>query len=231
MRTLVLLTTVLAMAPALVRAESIYRYYDPHTKREVFVNQLDQVPAPQREQAERIVKDGLLVGASGSPDKDTQPGSVIFGTNESAGLLAVFKQALNEASDGTAIEKVERLVTMLMDTRLVNAGKRPLSAANVVEVVRMLGLAVLALLAASLIATVALILVVVHAFRNSHPVWGFLLLFLPPLGIPYVLVHVERRLFKYPTLLGQCAPFVVILVAVWRFYDFFTTVMAARSVG
>jgi len=81
MRTLAFGATVLALlglaSPA--RSESIYRYRDPNTKRDVFVTRLDQIPAPYREQAKLVVADGVLVDSSNQPAKDAPLGTVIYG--------------------------------------------------------------------------------------------------------------------------------------------------------
>jgi hypothetical protein len=228
MRTLAFWTVVLLLAglPGLVKAESIYRYYDPQTKRDVFVNRLDQVPAQQRERAQPVVADGVLVGTSHQAGKDTRQGTVIFGGNPSASMLETLKQALLEAGDGPWDGKFERILTMVMDTGMVKAGKPPLTAAHVLHVAYMVGVAALALSAASLLAIVACIFVMVHAFRNDHPVWGVFILLVPPLGILYVPIHVEskRRWFKWTTLVGQVSPLLVLTIAIWRFYAYFTTI-------
>jgi hypothetical protein len=228
MRTLRFWTVVLLLAglAGLAKAESIYRYYDPHTKRDVFVNRLDQVPSQHREQAQPVVADGVLVGTSHPPGKDMREGAVIFGGKPSSSILETLKQALIEAGDGPWDGKFERLLTMVMDTEMVKSGKSPLTAEHVLHVTYMVGVAALALSASGLLAIVACIFVMVHAFRNEHPVWGVFILLLPPLGILYVPIHVEskRRWFKWTTLAGQVSPLLVITVAIWRFYAYFTSI-------
>jgi hypothetical protein len=228
MRTLTFWTVVLFFAglAGLAQAESIYRYYDPQTKRDVFVNRLEQVPSQHREQAQPVVADGVLVGTSHQPGNNTRQGTVIFGGNPSASVLETLKQALLEAGDGPWDGKFERLLTMLMDTGMVKAGKPPLTAAHVLHVTYMVGVAALALSVSCLLALVACIFVMVHAFRNDHPVWGVCILLVPPLGILYVLFHIEskRRWFKWTTLVGQISPLLILTIAIWRFYAYFTTI-------
>jgi len=70
----------------------------------------------------------------------------------------------------------------------------------------------------------ALILVIAHAFRAQHRWWIVFMLLFPPLGITYVLIHVEgeRRWFKFATLFAQAAPYVVAMATAWRFVALFS---------
>jgi hypothetical protein len=229
MRTLAFWATVLALlgqtSPS--RAESIYRYRDPHTQREVFVGRLDQVPARYREQAELVVADGVLVDSSNRPDKDAPLGTVIYGGKGSGGVREAIKRAFRDAREsGLDVGELYRTLTTAIDTALVAGGRRPLSAGEVAQVKRMLAQAATELAVAGLLSVVALILVMGHAFRAGHRWWMlFILLFQLP-GIAYVLIHVEskRRWFKFATLFAQAAPYAVALATAWRFFSFFRSV-------
>ncbi len=222
------LLALMGLASA-ARAESIYRYRDPDTKREVFVTRLDQVPAQYREQAKLVVSDGVLVDSSSQPDKHVPLGTVIYGGKNSGGVLETIKRALRDASrSGLDVSGLYRTLTTAIDTALVGAGRRPLSAAEVAQVRRMLAEAATELAVAGLLCVVGLILVMGHAFRAEHRWWMvFILLFQLP-GIAYVLIHVEgkRRWFKFATLFAQAAPYAVVMVTGWRFFAFFRGILA-----
>lgn len=231
MRTLAFWAAALALlgqaSPS--RAESIYRYRDPNTQREVFVSRLDQVPAPYREQAELVVADGVLVDSSNRPEQDAPLGTVIYGGKGSGGVREAIKRAFRDAwASGLDVGELYRTLTTAIDTALVAGGRRPLSAGEVAQVKRMLAQAATELAVAGLLSIVGLILVIGHAFRAGHRWWMlFILLFQLP-GIAYVLIHVEskRRWFKFATLFAQAAPYAVAMATAWRFFSFFRTILA-----
>jgi hypothetical protein len=231
MRTLAFWATVLALAgmasPA--RAESIYRYRDANTKRDVFVNRLDQVPAQYRAEAKLIVSDGVLVDSIHQPDKDAPRGAVIYGNKKPAGALETIEHAVRDATgSGHAAGGLDRALTTAIDTALVGKGKRPLSAREAAQLKRMLVESAVVLAAVGLLSFVAWILVMVHAFRAEHRWWMVFILFFHLLGIAYVLIYVEgkRHWFKFVTLFAQAAPYVVSLAMSWRFVAFFRTILA-----
>jgi len=100
MRTLAFWAAVLALlgqaSPA--RSESIYRYRDPNTKREVFVTRLDQVPAEYREQANLVVADGVLVDSANQADQNAPRGTVIYESKNRGGFCETIKRAFRDAS-------------------------------------------------------------------------------------------------------------------------------------
>ena len=229
MRRLVFWAVVLALAglasPA--RGESIYRYRDPNTKREVFVTRLEQVPAEYRAQAKLVVSDGVLVDSIAEPDPNAPRGTVIYGSSNPAGVLETIKHALAEVRrGGLDAGGLYRTLTVAIDTVRVRQGKPPLSAAQVAQGKRMLAEATVGLTVSSLLSLLALILVMAHAFRAEHRWWIVLMLLFPPLGITYVLIHVEgeHRWFKFATLFAQAAPYVVAMATAWRFVALFTAV-------
>ena len=231
MRTQVLWATVLALAglasPA--QAESIYRYSDPSTKRDVFVNRLDQVPAPYRAEAKLVVSDGVLVDSTSLPDKDAPRGAVIYGSKTPAGALETIERAVRDATgSGHAAGGLDRALTTAIDTALVGKGKRPLSAGEAAQFKRMLVESAVVLAVLGLFSTVAWILVMVDAFRAEHRWWMVFILLFHLLGIAYVLIHVEgkRRWFKFATLFAQAAPYAVVLAVSWRFVAFFRAILA-----
>jgi len=231
MRTLAFGATVLALvglaSPA--RSESIYRYRDPNTKRDVFVTRLDQIPAPYREQAKLVVADGVLVDSSNQPAKDAPLGTVIYGNRTPAGALETIERAVGDVwRGGHDAGGLLRTLTTAIDTALVGSGRRPLSASDVAQIKRMLVEAAVALALAGLLALLGSILVMVHAFRAEHRWWMVFILFFPLLGIAYVLLHVEgrRRWFKFVTLLAQAAPYAVAVAIGWRFAVFFRALLA-----
>ena len=225
MRMLAFWATVLALvglaAPA--RSESIYRYRDPNTRRDVFVTRLDQVPAQYREQTQLVVTDGVLVDSTNQPDEDAPRGTVIYGSKNSGGVLETIKRAFRDARrNGHDMGGLYRTFSTAVDTALVEAGKRPLSPAQVAQVRRMIVEAAPPLAVAGLLSFVAWIVVMVHAYRAEHRWWMVCILFFHLLGIAYVLIHVEgkRRWFKFATLLAQTAPYAVAVATVWRFFAF-----------
>jgi hypothetical protein len=230
MRTLAFGATVLALvglaSPA--RSESIYRYRDPNTKRDVFVTRLDQIPAPYREQAKLVVADGVLVDSSHQPDKNVPLGTVIYGNRTPAGAMETIERAVSDVwHGGHDASGLLRTLTMAIDTALVGAGRRPLSASEVVQIKRMLVESAAALAIAGLLAFVAWILVMVHAFRAEHRWWLLFIMLLQVPGIVYVLLHVEgkRRWFKFATLLAQTAPYAVALATGWRLFALFRAIL------
>jgi hypothetical protein len=86
----------------------------------------------------------------------------------------------------------------------------------------MIGEAEVVLGIAGTLSLVASILVMVHAHRRAHPFWMAFILVFPPLGIAYVLIHLEgqRRWFKFATLVTPAAPCAVALAIGWRFLAF-----------
>jgi hypothetical protein len=231
MKMLAFWATVLALvalaSPA--RSESIYRYRDPNTKRDVFVTRLDQIPAPYREQAKLVVADGVLVDSSNQPAKDVPLGTVIYGNRTPAGAMETIERAVSDVwHGGHDASGLLRTLTTAIDTALVGSGRRPLSASDVAQIKRMLVESAVALAIAGLLAFVAWILVMVHAFRAEHRWWlVFIMLFQVP-GIAYVLLHVEgkRRWFKFATLLAQTAPYAVVLATGWRLATLFRAILA-----
>lgn len=231
MRTLAFCATVLTLAgmasPA--QAESIYRYRDPNTKRDVFVNRLDQVPGRYRAEATLVVSDGVLVDSSNQPDKDAPRGAVIYGGTKPAGALETIERALRDATaSGHAADGLGRALTTAVDTALVARGKPPLSAHELAQLKRMLVEWAVVLTVVGLLSLVAWILVMVHAFRAEHRWWMVFILLFHLLGVAYVLIHVEgkRHWFKFTTLFAQAAPYVVALAMSWRLVAFFRTILA-----
>jgi heme/copper-type cytochrome/quinol oxidase subunit 4 len=210
-------------APA--RGESIYRYRDPTTKREVFVTRLEQVPAEYRAQAKLVVSDGVLVDSTAEPDQNAPRGTVIYGSDKPAGVLETITHALSEVRrGGLDAGGLYRTFAVAIDTVRVRQDKPPLSAAQVAQGKRLLVEATVGLTVSSLLSLLALILVIAHAFRAQHRWWIVFMLLFPPLGITYVLIHVEgeRRWFKFATLFAQAAPYVVAMATAWRFVALFS---------
>ena len=227
MRTLAFGATVLVLVglASLARGESIYRYRDPNTKRDVFVTRLDQIPTAYREQARLVVADGVLVDSSNQPDKNVPLGAVIYGS----GAKETLKRALGDVWRGEhSAGGLLRTLIKVIDTALIGSGRHPLSGRDVAQIKRMLVEAAVALAVASLSAFVGWILVMVHAFRTEHRWWMVFVLLVPVLGITYVLLHVEskQRWFKFATLLAQSAPNAVAVATGWRFAVFFRPFLA-----
>jgi hypothetical protein len=219
-------TVVVGLAlPA--QGESIYRYHDPDTSRDVFVTHLDQVPVQLREQAKLVVSDGVLVDSTSRQEQNAPQGTVIYAGKNASAVAETIKQALADARrSGTDAGALYRTLSTAIDTALVKMGKRPLSAAHGAEVKRLLAKTAVELTVASGLAFVALILVMAHAFRAGHRWWFVFMLFFQLLGIAYVLIHVEanRRWFKFATLFAQAAPFAVAAATAWRFASLFRTI-------
>jgi hypothetical protein len=236
MRLLASWTIVLVIAglAGVAHAEKIYRYRDGDTSRDVFVNRLDQVPARYRDRAQLVVSDGVLAGSTERPGQDPPQGTVIFGGRRPADTLGTIKQAALEAvrrgPNGAALD---RSVTMAIDTTLVGKGQHPLSPAEVARLTRLVLVMALVLGATGLLAMAAWIAVMVDAFRSDHRWWMAGIFLFHLLGIVYVLIWVDgkRRWFKFATLLGQCAPYAVVVAMFWRSYVLWRSIMAARGLG
>jgi hypothetical protein len=236
MRLLAFWTIVLVIEglAAVAHAESIYRYRDADTKREVFVNRLDQVPARYRDQAQLVVSDGVVVKSTKQPGQDPAQGTVSFGGKQPTGALGtITRTVLQDVQRSPSKSTLDRSVTMAVDNTLVSKGQRPLSVTETARLTDLVLVMTLALVATGLLATVAWIVVMVHAVRSGHHWWMVGIFLVHLLGIVYVLLHVEgeRRWFKFASLVGQCAPYAVAMAAAWRFYALFRSIVAARGLG
>jgi len=169
----------------------------------------------------------VLVDSTAEPDPNAPRGTVIYGSSNPAGVLETIKHALAEVRrGGLDAGGLYRTLTVAIDTVRVRQDKPPLSAAQVAQGKRMLVEATVGLTVSSLLSLLALILVMAHAFRAEHRWWIVLMLLFPPLGITYVLIHVEgeHRWFKFATLFAQAAPYVVAMATAWRFVALFMAV-------
>jgi hypothetical protein len=236
-----LVVAVLAVLAGAARADSIYKYRDPRTGRDVFVSSLEQVPPEHRAGAQVVVADGVLVNSAGTATGTAavaggggaRPGgTVIFGDGQPEDLAQNMKRALKQAmGQDFSLRNLSRGMVVAMDTVMVRGGKAPLSATEGATLVRLMVTFLVLSLVTGVAGLVVLIILMVHAWRSDHPWWTVLMFFVNILGIVYALLHVEseRRLLKFSALFCQIAPFVVGVVAAWQLRSWFVGVMSARG--
>jgi len=230
MRLLVAVLAVLVSAQA--SAETIYKYRDKRTGRDVFVNHIERIPPQYRSQATIAVE---AAAQPEEPEHDSAPSAEparrptrsVIGP-QVRGLGSDLRRAMagrNLWKDGTAI------ACAVIDARLVAAGARPLSAPEREQLSRLVTLMLILSLVAGLIAFAVWVVIIVGAFRDGHPGWAVLVFLFWPLGLLYLFLHAGkgRAAFKLACAAAMLFPVVVGLAGAWRFHTWFQGVLAARG--
>ena len=226
------------LSSASARAETIYKYRDRGSGRDVFVNRLDQIPRKYRDQAKIVVEGAGSPGGTGeqgevqpapgeeSAEPATGNGSAVVERAKS--LETNLRKAVvgkNLLKDGPAI------ACALVDAKLIKAGTIPLTESERTQLSRLLTTTFVLSVLAGIFAFVVWVVMMVTAIRDGRLWWALFMLLFVPLAYVYLFVHAgkERWPFKLVCAFGMLSPALVGLVGVWRFYGWFQAVIQARG--
>jgi hypothetical protein len=220
-----------ALGSATTAAETIFRYHDPKTNRDVFVNQRDQIPVEYRAEAQQVVADGVLVDPAPQADDQRAVGTVIYGERAPVGWWDVVQGLALQAWQTRGHIDWQRALTTAADTHLVRRGVGPLSAE---EVQRGLGLVVKTgwfLLALGCVALAGWVWLMVQAWVGGQRAWTFLLLLCQPLSLFFALKFAEgrSRLWRAGMTLAQIAPYAAAAAGATWVHSWFTAVLRSRG--
>lgn len=233
MRIAVLVVCMLAALIGTAAADEIWKYRDPVSRRDVFVNKLDQVPAELRAEAQLVVSDGLLVNSApqgGGGNPSSPGGTVVFGDKVPSDATEALKSAVHKAVEkDLSLRNVTTAAVMAMDTALVRAGKAPITPAETARLGHLMLVIAIALGAAGLASFAIWIVLMIHAWRGGHPGWAVLTFLIHLLGLLYAFLHVERRWLRWVALLCYLAPLLVGVAAAWQVRSWFTDIGTARG--
>jgi uncharacterized membrane protein YhaH (DUF805 family) len=233
MRLAAFVVCIVAALTGTAAAGEIWKYRDPASPRDVFVNKLDQVPAELRAEAQLMVSDGLLVNStppSGGGVPAAPGGTVVFGDKVPSDATEAFKSAVHKAVEkDLSLRNVTGAAVMAMDTALVRAGKPPITPAETSRLSRLMLVIAVALSVAGLVSFVIWIVLMVHAWREGHPGWSILIFLVHLLGVFYAFLHVERRWLRWVSLLCYLAPVLVGVAAAWQIRSWFMDLGSARG--
>lgn len=232
----VALATGVALWAAMAAADTYYKYRDKRTGRDVYVNQLEQVPQKYRSQA-KIVLEAPGTAADPSQETATQTtGPAAAATTPASGpspkpsfgLRDDFRRATSNKSllrDGPAI------AAMLVDLKLAASGTRPLTGSERNHLASLLGTIAIAAAVAGLAALAAWIAILVTAIRDERLWWAFFVFLFWPVAYLYLFIHggKDRTLWKAVCALALLAPTLVAAVGAWRGYAWLLAVFQARG--
>jgi hypothetical protein len=229
----VLLCIGLVLSCAAAWADTIYRYRDKATGRDVFVNRLDQIPLKYRSEA-KIVVESTSVPADNNV---SEPGvTVVSSTGQPpekkpvAGLT--FGQDLQQALVGRSVWKDGPVIaSFIVDAQLLRSGARPLTSLEREQFGSFFRTFLIVAMVFGILSLVIWVGIIIMAVRDGHPWWGLLIFLFSPLAYIYLFVHggKGRVLFKVGCTLGMLSPALVGLVGAWRFMVWFQTVIQARG--
>jgi hypothetical protein len=234
----VLLCLGIALCSAPAAADTYYKYHDKSTRRDVYVNRLEQVPQKYRSQAQVVLevenapaKPGEAPGTapeviapSSPPEPQPAQPPVTHGT-----FPQDFRQAL---SGKNLLQDAPAVACAMLDLKLAASGARRLGTTERNDFASLIVTLLIASIVASLAALVAWIAVIVTAVRDEHLWWAFFVFIFSPLGYLYLLIHggPGRGLRRSLCAAGMLAPILVGAIGAWRFYSYFQAVMQARGV-
>ncbi len=199
---LALLWMVLGIWGALAAAEAqakMYRYQD-RDGNVVVVDDPGKIPPEYREAT-----------------KEIEPGSLPSGEN------------LPPPPPPDAYSRMAEQIRAAVNDAFVKAGRSPVTSE---EATRLVGIfkkwgPLVAL--GMLVQLLAWILLVVHGFRNDHPVWAVLTLVLTLPGALYAAIHVEEPPKKILAILGIVGPLVLFGTAAYQIFSWLTAAALARG--
>jgi hypothetical protein len=216
-------------------ADTIYKYRNKSTGRDVFVNRLDQVPRKYRSQAKIVVEsaDGPAEAAEEPPAETAEsPAKPARETVPISTPVSTVGDDLRQALSGKNLWKNgPSLASAAIDARLVTAGTRPLTGSERADLGSLLIAMVIASIVAGLAALIVWIVIIVTAVRDGRLWWAALIFLFWPLGYVYLFLYAGkgRALFKTVCAVGMLSPALVGLVGAWRFYAWFHAVIQARG--
>ena len=217
------------------QADAFYQYRDKSTGRDVFVNQLEQIPRKYRGQAKLVMETANVPKTSGSDmdtSKDESAATAPSATSTMAEPLRSTGMDLRRAAAGRNLWKDgPAIANALVDAKLVKAGTQPLSEPERAQFSRLLLTIAVLSLVAGLFAFVVWIVMIVTAIRDGHPWWALFMFLFSPLAYVYLFVHIDkgRWPFKLVCAFGMLSPALVGLGSAWRFYGWFHTIIQARG--
>jgi hypothetical protein len=237
MRIAVGVLVVLGFAAQVAKADTIYKYKDKATGRDVFVNRIDQIPRKYRTQAKVVLESTAPTGTQTETEGETAPAAepppppaqTAPAPRASYGGLA---DELRRAASGKQILKeAPSIACAVIDAQLLHAGTQPLTPAERSSFGSLLVTVLVFWSIAGVVAVLVWFIIIVGALRDAHPWWALLVFLFWPLAYVYLFVHAGkgRAVFKTLCSLGLLSPALVGLVAAWRFTTWFHAVMQARG--
>jgi len=218
-------------------AETIYKYRDQGTRRDVFVNRLDQIPQKYRSQA-KIVLEGASSPSSTEGQDQTQAADGNSTTRAPGGTTGVVDQArsvetgLREAIKGKNLLKDGPAIACAwVDAKLVKAGTTALNESERVQLGSLLTTILVLSVLAGLFAFVVWIVMMVSAIRDGRLVWAVFMFLFAPLAYLYLFMHAGkgRWPFKLTCTFGMLSPALVGLASAWRFHSWLQTIIQSRG--
>jgi len=231
----VLVCIGLALGAAAASADTYYKYRDKNTRRDVFVNRLDQVPRKVRGQA-KIVLETDTPTAEPAPEPPIEivepPAKTDRLTIRNAQPAPPSGEDLRSALAGKNLWRDgPALASAAVDAKLVTAGAPSHTGAERGDLGSLLVTILVASIVAGLAALAAWIVILVTAVRDGRLWWALFVFLFSPLAYVYLFLHAGkgRALFKTLCSLGMLSPALVGLVGAWRFYAWFHAVIQARG--
>ena len=235
MRVAVCCTIAVLLAAVTAQGETFYRYRDRSTKRDVFVNRLDQVPLQYRGETKQLIIDETgarneAAKLGSSPEEASTENDGTLDVASSSGHWSALRERRSiplgwqGLRDGTWLaQEVNR--------HLGEAGHPMLTEG---EIASFLSLAVWITLACALAALalfVAWVVLLVHAIRNARSLWAVAIFLFYPLGSVYLFLHIEKgRVWtKGLCLAGLLSPVLVLAVSAWRGMVWIQAAIASRG--
>jgi hypothetical protein len=222
---------------ASAQAETIYKYRDQVTKRDVFVNGLDQIPQKYRSQA-KIVLEGASSPSSTEGKDQTQAPDSDGATRTTGSSTGVVDQArsvetgLREAIKGKNLLKDGPAIACAwVDAKLVKAGTRPLDEGERAQLGSLLTTIFVLSVIAGLFAFIVWIVMMVSAVRDGRLGWAVFMFLFAPLAYVYLFVHAGkgRWAFKLVCAFGMVSPALVGLASAWRFHSWLQAIIQTRG--
>jgi hypothetical protein len=228
------------LASAAAPADTIYRYHDMVTGRDVFVNRPELVPKKYRNQAKIVVESGALANQDevkqNTPQAPADDGLADKLIKELAPAATSDAQAAegSHTPAGIPIPLLRNMPTVTaakIDGKLTRAGAKPLADLERAQLARLLTRAVYLGLPAGLCALLVWVVMLVSAFRDKHPVWGALMIVLFPVSYLYLALHFAtgRPLIKAASALGLLAPALLGAWLAWQYSGWMQAVVQARG--
>jgi len=228
---------VALLAGAAAAADTFYRYHDSKSGRDVFVDRIEQVPPKLRPQAKVVFESGAL--ANQDEVKRSSPPKPAVDDSIADKMIKEFAPAASQsakdfeqasASQGSWRDPAG-VAANTVNAKLSRAGAKLLDPDERARLAGFIGTAVYLFAVTVLCAFMVWLVMIVCAFRDQHPVWGIVMLFLWPASYFYLLLHFAkgRLLLKTTATLGLLSPTLVALWVSWRFYAWFQLIAHARS--
>ena len=217
------------------RAETIYKYRDKATGRNVFVNSLDQIPRNYRDQAKIVVEGPGSTGEQGEVESAPREKGATTAAGTASAVVAKARSvetSLREAVNGKNLLKDGPAIAgALVDAKLIRAGTRPLIESERAQLGHLLATIFVLSVLAGLFAFVVWVVILVTAIRDGRLWWALFMFLFYPLAYVYLFVHAgkDRWPFKLICAFGMLSPALVGLAGAWRFYGWFQAVIQARG--